>query len=72
MNHLSHDEDPQQAYLDIDLDLSRVTDKIFLVMHDHRLYVTAGGLSFVDIIYASDFIAGRSEDLYIDFDYSYI
>jgi len=72
MNHLSNDEDPQHVYLDIDLDLSRVTDKMFLIIHDQRLYITAGGLSFIDIIFASDFIAGRSDEFYLDFETKYI
>lgn len=72
---------PQEAYLDIDLDLQRVTDKIFLVFHENKVFVTSGGLSFVDIIYIGDFIphagAGHGEPLteemfYIDFDIEYI
>ena len=70
-NHLTQEQDAQQTYLDIDLDLSRVTDKIFLVIHDQRLYLTAGGLSFVDIIYASEFIVGKFEWFYIEFDQTY-
>ena len=58
--------------MDLDLDLNRITDKIFLVMNDQRLYVTAGGLSFVDIVYAADFIAGTGDEFYLDFDNSYI
>ena len=54
--------------MDIDLDLSRLTDKLFLVMHDQRMYVTSGGLSFVDIIYAGEFNAGPTDQFQIEFD----
>ena len=33
-----------------------MTDKIFLVLHDGKIYVTSGGLSFVDIIYVGGFL----------------
>ena len=46
----------QEAYLDVDLDLQKVSDKIFLIFHDDKVFVTSGGLSFVDIIYVGDFI----------------
>ena len=46
----------QEAYLDVDLDLQKVSDKIFLIFHDEKVFVTSGGLSFVDIIYVGDFI----------------
>lgn len=58
--------------MDIDLDLSRLTDKLFLVMHDQRMYVTSGGLSFVDIIYAGEFNAGPTDQFQIEFDTDYI
>ena len=58
--------------MDIDLDLSRLTDKIFLVMHDQKIYVTSGGLSFVDIIYAGEFNAGPFDSFQIEFDTDYI
>ena len=58
----------------MDLDLQRMTDKIFLVIHQQKIYVTSGGLSFVDIIYAGDFYPrGVMKDLfYVEFDRTYI
>ena len=51
-----------------------MSDKIFLVFHDDKVFVTSGGLSFVDIIYVSDFVPlmGKDEEFYIEFDYDYI
>ena len=71
-NNIDDDDEPQQTYMDIDLDLSRLTDKLFLVMHDQRMYVTSGGLSFVDIIYAGEFNAGPTDQFQIEFDTDYI
>lgn len=64
----------EEVYLDIDLDLQKVTDKIFLVFHDDKVFVTSGGLSFVDIIYVGDFYPyrGAGEQFYIEFDEEYI
>lgn len=57
---INHRADPQGAarerYLDIDIDLSKATDALFVIMHDSRIYVSVGGLSFVDIIYSGTFI----------------
>ena len=56
INHYTQNESkPEDVYLDIDLDLQKITDKIFLVFHDEKVYVTSGGLSFVDIIYTGEF-----------------
>jgi len=65
---------PEDVYLDIDLDLQRMTDKIFLVIHEQKIYVMSGGLSFVDIIYAGDFYPKRIkiDQLYLEFDRTYI
>ena len=52
----SNIESVQEAYLDVDLDLQKVSDKIFLIFHDDKVFVTSGGLSFVDIIYVGNFI----------------
>ena len=52
----SDNKSAQEAYLDVDLDLQKVSDKIFLIFHDDKVFVTSGGLSFVDIIYVGNFI----------------
>ena len=49
-----------------------MTDKLFIVLHDDKLYITSGGLSFTDFIYAGDFIASPSDKFYIEFDVNYI
>jgi len=50
-----------------------VTDKLFLIFHDDKIYVTSGGLSFVDIIYVGDFNKSMKQELfYIEFDTEYI
>ena len=36
------------------------------------MYVTSGGLSFVDIIYAGEFNAGPTDQFQIEFDTDYI
>lgn len=41
----------EDQYMDIDLDLQKVTDNIFLVAHNGEIFITSGGLSFADIIY---------------------
>ena len=56
----------------MDLDLQKVSDKIFLIFHDNKVFVTSGGLSFVDIIYVGDFIPDQKEQFYIEFDKDYI
>ena len=50
-----------------------MTDLIFLVLHDEKIFVTSTGLSFVDIIYVGDFNAGEADQFYIEFesDYTY-
>ena len=58
--------------MDIDLDLNRSTDKLFVIIHDEKLFVSSGGLSFVDIIYTGDFHAGQGDQFYIEFDQNYI
>lgn len=72
INYLSNQDEPQETYLDIDLDLNRSTDKLFLIIHDEKLFITSSGLSFVDIIYAGDFNAGQGDKFYIDFNQEYI
>ena len=47
--------EPEELYLDIDLDMHKATDKIFLVLHERRFCVMSGGLSFADIIYSGEF-----------------
>ena len=44
------------------------------MFHDDKVFVTSGGLSFVDIIYVGDFVPylGKSEQFFIEFDYDYI
>ena len=45
------------TYLEIDLDLiGGKTDKLFFVLFKERLYVTAGGLAFTDVIYSEPFL----------------
>ena len=58
--------------MDIELDLNRSTDKIFLIIHEEKLFVTSSGLSFTDIIYTGDFNAGHGDQFYIEFDQDYI
>ena len=72
VNHLSSQDEPTEFYLDIDLDLNRSTDKLFVIIHDEKLFVSSGGLSFVDIIYTGDFHAGQGDQFYIEFDQDYI
>ena len=71
INYLSNQDEPQETYLDIDLDLNRSTDKLFLIIHDEKLFITSSGLSFVDIIYSGDFNAGQGDKFYIDFNQEY-
>ena len=63
---------PLDVYLDIDLDLQKVTDKLFLIFQDDKIYVTSGGLSFVDIIYVGDFNRQKQENFFLEFDIDYI
>ena len=46
---------PQSTYLDVDLDIQRTSDKIFLTIHDGNIYVSVGGLSFADVVYSGEF-----------------
>ena len=42
-------------------------------MHDEKIYVSVGGLSFADVIYTGDFRATQVDDAYqVVFDDSYI
>ena len=42
-------------------------------MHDEKIFVSVGGLSFADVIYTGDFFASQSNDNYqVIFDDSYI
>ena len=41
--------------MDVDLNLESGGEKIFIVISDERIYVSAGGLSFVDILYSENF-----------------
>ena len=71
----------RERYLDIDIDLNKATDAIFVIMHDSRIYVSVGGLSFVDIIYSGRFIESDENTInkvtgmrnyYLKFDEGYI
>lgn len=76
INHLANESDsqPEDVYLDLDLDLQRMTDKIFVVLYDGKIYITSGGLSFVDIIYAGNFnsLTPEKDHFDIKFDNEYI
>ena len=47
-----------------------MTDKIFIVLHESKIYITSGGLSFVDIIYAGNFNSNTAvkDNYFIAFD----
>ena len=52
INYRADPTAPKERYMDIDIDLNKSTDMLFVVMHDSRIYVSVGGLSFVDIVYS--------------------
>ena len=55
----TQDHIPEEIYLDVDLDIQRTSDKIFLTMHDEKIYISVGGLSFADVIYTGDFYTSK-------------
>ena len=63
---------PQSTYLDVDLDIQRTSDKIFLTIHDGSIYVSVGGLSFADVVYSGEFKASPDDVFNLVFDDQYI
>ena len=71
INHRT-DHGTTSTYLDVDLDIQRTSDKIFLTIHDDNIYVSVGGLSFVDVVYSGEFRAEQGEAFNLVFDDNYI
>ena len=80
INHRADALRPKERYIDIDIDLNKSTDMIFVILHDKRIYVSIGGLSFADIVYSGAFhdfkqetgdIMPKRMDYFIEFDDTY-
>jgi hypothetical protein len=55
INHTVRSTKKHDHYFDIDLDFRKTTKRMFLILHDNRLYIAVNGLSFSDVIFVDDF-----------------
>lgn len=55
INHTVKSPNKHDHYVDVDLDFRRSTKRMFLILHEGRIYLTVNGLSFADVIFTDAF-----------------